>query len=94
MTQKGGVCIYYKDYIPLTKRDDVCTLDNYLVTEICSQGEKCFLTCIYCSPSQSHDEDFDDFCTKFDLLLSNINHKFHLCSTVTGGFNTRCSRWW
>ena len=64
------------------------------MTEICSQGEKCFLTCIYCSPSQGHDEDFDGFCTKFILLLSNINHKFHLCSTVTGGFNTRCSRWW
>ena len=64
------------------------------MTEICSQGEKCFLTCIYCSPSQGHDEDFDDFCTKFNLLLSNINHKFHLCSTVIGGFNTRCSRWW
>ena len=48
----GGVCIYYKEYISLIKRDDICTLDNCLMTEIRLQGEKCFLTCIYRSPSQ------------------------------------------
>ena len=47
------------------------------MTEIPSQGEKYFLTCIYRSPSQSRDE-FDDFCPKFDLLLSNINQEFQL----------------
>ena len=54
-----------------------------------------FLTCIYRSPSQSHDE-FDDFCTKFDLLLRNINinREFPLCSIVTEDFNARCSRYW
>ena len=69
------------------------SLDNCLVTEIRSQGEKCFLNCIYGSPSQSHDE-FDDFCTKFDLLVNNINHEFPLCSIVTGDFSARYSRWW
>ena len=78
-SKTGGVCICYKEHIPLIKRDDICTLDNCLVTEIRSPGEKCFLTRIYCSPSQSHDE-FDDSCTKFDLLLSNINHEFPLRS--------------
>ena len=67
-SKRGGVCIYYKEHIPLIKRDDICTLDNCLVTEIRSPGEKCFSTCICRSPSQSHDV-FDDFCTKFDLLL-------------------------
>ena len=45
---------------------------------------------MYCSPSQSQDGEFDDFCTKFDLLMANINHEFPLCSTVTGDFNARC----
>ena len=63
------------------------------MTEIPSQGKKCFLTCIYCYPSQSRDE-FDDFCTKFDLLLSNINEEFPLSSIATGDFNARSSRWW
>ena len=72
------------------KKDDICTLDNCLVTEIRSQGEKCFLTCIYCSPSQIRDE-FYDFCTKFYLILSNINQEFLLCSIVTADFD---ARWW
>ena len=42
-SKKGGVCIYYKEHISLIKRDDICTLDNCLVTEICSQNEKCFV---------------------------------------------------
>ena len=92
-SKRGGVCIYYKEHIPLIKRDDICTLDNCLVTEIRSQGEKCFLTCIYCSPSQSRD-DFDNFCTKFDLLLRNINQEFLLCSIVTGDFHAHFPRWW
>ena len=51
-SKRCGVCIYNKEHIPLIKRDDICTLDNCLMTEIRLQGEKCFLTCIYRSPSQ------------------------------------------
>ena len=77
-SKRCGVCIYNKEYIPLIKRDDICTLDNCLVTEIRSQGEKYFLICIYHSLIQSRDE-FDNFCTKCGLLLSNINQEFPLC---------------
>ena len=38
--KKGGVCIYYKEYIPLIKRDDICTLDNCLVTEMCLKNKE------------------------------------------------------
>ena len=75
-SKRGGVCIYYKEHIPLIKREDICTLDNCLVTEIRSEGEKCFLTCVFRSPSQNHDE-FKDFRTKFDLFMSNINNNSH-----------------
>ena len=92
-SKKNGVCIYYKEHIPLIKRDDLCTLNNCLVTEIRSQNEKCFLTCIYRSPSQSRDE-FENFCLKFDLLLNKLNDEFPFCSIITGDFNVCCSRWW
>ena len=55
-SRKGGVCIYYEEHIPLILRNDINTLDNCLVTEIRSQNEKCFLTCIYRSPSQNQDQ--------------------------------------
>ena len=90
---KSGVYIHYKEHIPLIKKDNIYTLDDCLVTEIRSQGEECFLTCIYCSTSQGHDE-FVDFCSKFDLLLSNINNEFPLCSVITRDFNAHCWRWW
>ena len=91
-SKRGGVRIYYKQHIPLMKIDDLCTLDNCLVTEILSKGEKYFLTCIYHSPSQSYDE-FESFCVNFDLLLKNINDEFPIFSIVTRDFNARCSSW-
>ena len=33
-SKRVGVCIYYKEHISLSKQDDICTLDNCLVTEI------------------------------------------------------------
>ena len=50
--KKDGVCVYYKEHIPLNKCNDLCTLVNWLVTEIQWQSKKYFLTCAYCSPSQ------------------------------------------
>ena len=84
-SKKSEICIYYKEHIPLILRDDINTLDNCLVTETRSQNEKCFLTCIYRSPSQNQDE-FNIFCTNFDILLNNINDELLLCSIVTGDF--------
>ena len=92
-SKKGAVCIYYKKHITPIKHDDLSTLDNCLVTEIRSQNEKCFLTCAYRSPSQS-EEEFEIFCTKFDILLSQIYDEFPLCSIVTEDFNVRCTNWW
>ena len=32
--KRWGVCIYYKEHLPIIKRDDLCTLKQCLVTEI------------------------------------------------------------
>ena len=32
----------YKKHIPLNKRDNKSTLDDFLVMKICSKSEKCF----------------------------------------------------
>ena len=31
---RGGVCMYYKVHLPIIKRDDLCTLKEFLATEI------------------------------------------------------------
>ena len=46
-SKKEGVCVYYKEHIPLVKRDDLCTLSDCLFTKIRFENETCFLTCLY-----------------------------------------------
>ena len=46
-SKKMEYLFFYKEHIPLVKRDNISTLDNFLVMEICLKREKCFLTYIY-----------------------------------------------
>ena len=71
----------------------MCTLDNSLIKEICSQNEKCISTCISRSSSNNYDE-FQNLRAKFDTLLNNIIYEFSICSVVTGDFNAHNLRWW
>ena len=77
----GGVCIFFKESLPLIRRNDLTNLKDCIVTEINVNNDKCFFTCLYRSPSQSHDE-LERFCANFDLLLSNINDLYPTCSIV------------
>ena len=61
------------------------------MTEISVKNETCFFTCFYRSPSQSHDE-FENFCSELNLLLTNINNNQPACSILIGGFNLKCSK--
>ena len=77
-SKRGGVCVYYKEHIPLVRRDDLCTFSNCLVTEIHLQNEECFLTCLYQSPSQTQHE-FENFCANLDTLTDHINNILLIC---------------
>ena len=48
---------------------------------------------MYCSPSQNQDE-FENLCANFGILLSQINNDFPISSIITADFNAQCSRWW
>ena len=60
-TKRGGVCIYYKEYLPLIRIVDTCKLNERIVTEVTVNNERCFLTCLYRSPDQNHVQ-FESFC--------------------------------
>ena len=54
-TKRGGVCMFYKDYLLVIRHDDLCALPECVVTEI-KLGEKSILfTFNYRSPSQTPD---------------------------------------
>ena len=90
--RRGGVCIYFKQSLPLIRRNDLSTMQEAIVTEISVKNETCFFTCFYRSPSQSHDE-FENFYLELNLLLTNINNNLPACSIVIGDFNAECSKW-
>ena len=91
-SKRGGVCLYYKEYLPLIARNDISCMQGCLVTELSMNNEKSFFRCLYRSPSQSH-EELDTFCSNLDLLLSNINNNHPNCSILIGDFNAKSSRW-
>ena len=88
----GGVSIYYKEHLPLKVRYDISPLKECLVTEIKVNRQKCFVTCLYRSPSQSIDE-FGTFCNGLEITLANLNLEPPFCSVVIGDFNAKCNNW-
>ena len=41
-TKRGGVCLYYKEHLPIIQGDDISNLKECLVTEITVKNERCF----------------------------------------------------
>ena len=87
-----GVCMYFKESLPLIRRTDLSNMKECLVTEINANNEKCFFTCLDRSPSQSH-EELESFCSSLDSRLFYINNQHPACSIVIGDFNGKCSKW-
>ena len=44
-TQRVGVCIYYKEHLPIARCDDLSILSKCTVTEINTGTKSAFLTC-------------------------------------------------
>ena len=68
--KRGGVCIYYKDHLPLICKPNLTPLDECLVCELKVGNKKCFITVLYRSPSQSL-EEFENFKNGWE---NNIEH--------------------
>ena len=85
----GGFCIYFKQSLPLIRRDDVSTMQEAIVTEISVKNETCFFTWTYRSQSQTRDE-FKNFSSEQNLLLTNINNNQPACSILIGDFDAKC----
>ena len=85
-TKHGGVSIYYKDHLPVFRGNYISSLNESMVLEICLTKNKFFLTVLCRSPSPNKDQ-FDEFCSRFNILMTNTNAKKPSSSIVTGGIN-------
>ena len=54
---RGGVCLYYKEDLPIIQRKDLCRINECIITEI---NRKISFVLVYRSPSQNKNE-LDNF---------------------------------
>ena len=81
---RGGVCLYFKENIPIIEREDLTKdLGECIVSEISLKNKKIFFVLIYRSPSQSSLE-FDKFMNNLESLLVKINNEKPLLNCLCG----------
>lgn len=90
-TKRVGVCAYYKQYLPLTRRIDICKLYECIVTEIAVNNQICFITYLYRSPSQNQ-KVFQSFNGNLIDVLSGIFKQQKTCSILVDDFNAKLSK--
>jgi hypothetical protein len=90
---KGGVCLYYKDHVPLTRKKDLEFLDESIVAEINLGGKKVIFMLVYRSPSQTAAE--------FQSFMQNLGKFFNKASSmnpstivITGDLNAKSHLFW
>ena len=90
-SKRGGVAIYYKDFLPLK-----LIYVNYLSESILYQlqiGSKiCNFISLYRSPSQTAD-NIDSFLDNLQLNLDSTTDNYQFLVVPIGDFNARSSGW-
>ena len=90
--KKGGVCIYFKNSLPL-KVLDIQLLQECINFEIKIADKTCNFISLYRSPSQSKDE-FESFADNLELNLDSIVHRNPYLIVVLGDFNAQTKGWY
>ena len=55
-TKRGRAYLYDKEHLPVIRRDDISHLKECLIKEFTVKNERCFLTCLFRSPSQNREQ--------------------------------------
>ena len=79
-TKRGGVCIYYKESLPV-RVINLSYFEKTFLLEMNYHNKKVIVSVIYCSPSQSISE-FDSFTSNLEKLVSDINNCKPALSTI------------
>ena len=87
----GGICIYYKDFLPL-KVTGVRLLEECIFFDLIISNKICSFVALYRSPSQSPD-DFATFSHNFEMTLDLVSKKNPFLIVVLGDFSAKLSQW-
>ena len=91
---KGGVCLYFRENVPVIHRQDLQLLDETIVCEIkLDRNKKMFFILSYRSPSQDPALTRQYF-KKIDKILTKIKLENPAIIVLTGDFNARSPILW
>ena len=90
-TKHGGVCLYYKNYLPL-RVQNISYLKECLNFELKIGDKSCNFIALYRFPSQSQD-DFETS-NNFEITLETLAQKGSFLTTTIGGFNAKSCNWY
>ena len=91
-TKRGGVCLYYKNYLPLRVLN-ISYLKECLNFELKIGDKSCNFIALYRSPSQSQD-DFETFSDNFEMTLETLAQKGSFLTAIIGDFNAKSCNWY
>ncbi len=92
-TKTGGVCLYFREGLPIKRRTDLELLQEMIVAEITFARKKIFFITVYRSPSQTSDQ-FEEFINQLQATLDQLRRERYHSLVLTGDFNCRSSQWW
>ena len=69
--EQGGVCVYFKENLPIKRRKDLEILQETVICEISLGREKGFLVAL-CRSANQNNEDFDEFYHKLNIILIKL----------------------
>ena len=92
-TRNGGVCLYYKENLPIKRRVDLELLNEIIVAEIKLNRDKCFFVLSYRHPNQLRDE-LDDYIKSLENIYDRIRNENPTVTIITGDFNARSPVFW
>ena len=89
----GGVCLYYREGLPIKCKKDLEFLQEMNAAEIINSRKKIVFSTIYRSPSQNS-EQFENFINRLSRSLNDMQKERPHLTIITGDFNCQSSQWW
>ena len=92
-TRNGGVCLYFKESLPIKERSDLEILPETIVAEIKLNRKKVFIVLSYRQPNMSNDELVEHM-RLLENIYESIRKENPSVSILCGDFNARSPLIW
>ena len=92
-SRNGGVCLFFKENLPIKERCDLESLPETIVAEVKLNRKKIFFVLSYCHPNLSSDE-FEKYTNSLEHIYESIRKENPSVTILTGDFNARSPLFW